>query len=485
MQTSNGGSEPIEPAPYSGHPVQMGLEQDREQDTAQVPASSSNLAQASVHEVPPDPKPKKLSLEERLSGLSEYRILETQIESTEETTGSGGRADVVRANFKRNEDACGEEVAVKKIRYTHTKKDEKLSKEFVHEVKLLAGLSHENIVRLVGFMEDLKHKKAWIVLSWESKGNVREFLASGKWEIPERISLVSCAPSWGLVIYYVKPTIRTFQIKDMFQGLRYLHTRQPPVWHGDLKSLNILVNASCRAVITDFGSARVLRTDDNRPANREKMQNVGEAAAAEEGDSCPEVTVVASTNQLTLTGPVWTLRWAAPELVKDEARLGLASDIWSAGWVCWEMMTDRIPFEDLKRDCAVILKVIQGEVPLVREDTEVAQVIRLCSLMTDCWKYKPEDRPNVNQCCNEVQWMPSVPPSRETSSGSKEVPHNLLLEMGKMHYSQDRPEKAMELLEKVVTNTESAVPQEVLAQALNFLGHVHRAQCKYAEAEES
>lgn len=53
------------------------------------------------------------------------------------------------------------------------------------------GLSHENIVRLVGFVEDLKNGTAWIVLSWEPNGNVGEFLAGGDWEIPERVSLVS------------------------------------------------------------------------------------------------------------------------------------------------------------------------------------------------------------------------------------------------------------------------------------------------------
>ncbi|KAG9021354.1 hypothetical protein FS837_007327 [Tulasnella sp. UAMH 9824] len=464
MRTSTNRVEYAEPTPDGGQPIQMDLDQDGNQDNDQVTPSDPNSSQALIDEVAPNSKTKKLSVEERLGRLSEYRIRPTSIRSTAKTNGKGGKADVVQASFKRKRGALrGKRVAVKKIRYSDITDEEKFSKvgpstveirsaEFVHEVELLAGLSHENIVQLVGFVEDLKHQKAWIVLSWEPNGNVREFLASGKWEIPERISL----------------------IKDMFTGLLYLHTRQPPICHGDLKSLNILISASCRAVITDFGSARVLRNDDNRQVNREKMQNVGEVAAAGEGDSGPEVTVVASANQLTLTGPVWSLRCAAPEIVKEEARPGLASDIWSAGWVCWEMMTDKVPFEDLKRDCAIMLKVIEGKVPMIHEDEEAAQVIRLCSLMTDCWKYKPEDRPH-----------PSVPPLREPTLDSKELSHNLLLKMGKMHYLQSRPGRAVEMFERVVTNTESAVPQGVLAQALRYLGDVHSAQSKYAKAEES
>lgn len=56
---------------------------------------------------------------------------------------------------------------------------------------MLAGLSHDNIVRLLAFVEDLKNRTAWIVLSWEPNGNISEFLAAGKREVPERISLVS------------------------------------------------------------------------------------------------------------------------------------------------------------------------------------------------------------------------------------------------------------------------------------------------------
>ncbi|KIO24553.1 hypothetical protein M407DRAFT_51469, partial [Tulasnella calospora MUT 4182] len=47
-------------------------------------------------------------------------------------------------------------------------------------------------------------------------------------------------------------------IYDVSCGIQYLHIRNPPVRHGDLKSANILVNSRNRAVITDFGSARFL-----------------------------------------------------------------------------------------------------------------------------------------------------------------------------------------------------------------------------------
>ncbi|KIO21773.1 hypothetical protein M407DRAFT_79983 [Tulasnella calospora MUT 4182] len=177
----------------------------------------------------------------------------------------------------------------------------------------MAGLSHENIVRFLGFVEDLEKGKAWILLSWEPNGNVSEFLAAGKLEVPERMSL------------------------DTFEGLQYLHTRQPPICHGDLKSLNILVSSSYRAIITDFGSARVVK-ESGDGAGREVSDRGVETSNRIPEEDQHQIHVATTGNQLTLTGPAWTLRWAPPEVVNgDLDRPGLPSDIWSAGWVCWEV----------------------------------------------------------------------------------------------------------------------------------------------------
>ena len=54
----------------------------------------------------------------------------------------------------------------------------------------MVSISHPNVIAVFGFVEDMQKGDAWIILPWEANGNVREFLQSGEWEIPERISLV-------------------------------------------------------------------------------------------------------------------------------------------------------------------------------------------------------------------------------------------------------------------------------------------------------
>lgn len=54
----------------------------------------------------------------------------------------------------------------------------------------MAPLSHPNIIEFLGFVEDMDKGHAWIILPWQANGNVRDFLRSSEWDIPERVSLV-------------------------------------------------------------------------------------------------------------------------------------------------------------------------------------------------------------------------------------------------------------------------------------------------------
>ncbi|KAG8963977.1 hypothetical protein FRC00_004343 [Tulasnella sp. 408] len=263
-----------------------------------------------------------------------------------------------------------QKVAVKRLEWPCNNSGEsaKFFKSFVNELSLMASLSHPNIIKFLGFVEDMKEGDARIILPWEANGNVREFLQSGDWDIPERI-------------------------QDTAKGLDYLHNRDPPICHGDLKSLNILVNTSYRAVITDFGSARIKRSiasekKENR-SNLPPQAFVNEDMAAELVS--PEVKFDPLTLDLTLTGPSFSLRWTAPEVLDDTVQ-DLPSDMWAMGWICWEIVTDRIPFEELHRPAVIIKHTLDGKLPAIREDTGLSNVLALCNLMSACWISDPGKR---------------------------------------------------------------------------------------------
>ncbi|KIO28284.1 hypothetical protein M407DRAFT_22493, partial [Tulasnella calospora MUT 4182] len=262
---------------------------------------------------------------EMLRSLGHLRIDKARIKPIESKARSktGGTVQIeaailVSAQYSNSSKFEGMEyVAVKKLRFDPENDDDRALAPFVQEVSLLNDLSHENVVGIVGFVEDVEHGIAWMVFSWEKNGNLREFVRSANWEVTERVCLVD----------------------DVTSGLSYLHGRNPPICHGDMKSLNILVNRNNRAVITDFGSARPINSTAEPPvgsANTAKM-----IEPQQKSQIHPPVTeslkaeVAPSGEFITLTGPAWALRWAAPELLAGELS-GLASDIWALGWICWE-----------------------------------------------------------------------------------------------------------------------------------------------------
>lgn len=65
---------------------------------------------------------------------------------------------------------------------------------------MLTKLSHRNIVRLIGFIENTSKDIIWLIFPWAANGNLREFVSSGEWEIPERVSLVSWSPLYSIQI---------------------------------------------------------------------------------------------------------------------------------------------------------------------------------------------------------------------------------------------------------------------------------------------
>lgn len=144
------------------------------------------------------------------------------------------------------------------------------------------------------------------------------------------------------------------QIYDVACGIHYLHTQQPPICHGDLKSVdpslivvlhelickstkaNILVNSESRAVITDFGSARLLERTSEGPTDNSTTPNRSTEETKDQESHSIRLEMSGTHTVITVTGPAWTLRWASPEVLDGELP-DLPSDIWAFGWICWEV----------------------------------------------------------------------------------------------------------------------------------------------------
>ncbi|KIO27943.1 hypothetical protein M407DRAFT_22850 [Tulasnella calospora MUT 4182] len=346
-------------------------------------------------------------------------------------------------------------VAVKMMKIEDANDRERVLGLALREAGFLAKLRHTNIVKLEGFVEGLSEDRVWLIFPWEENGNLKDFAASQDWEIPERISLID----------------------DVTSGVEYLHGQSPPIYHGDLKSVNILVTSECRAAITDFGSARRLvpkNPDTPATQTQDKLQPVLEFQA----------TFCASTNTLTLTGNEYTLRWAAPELLMDDEP-GLWSDIWALGWIFYEVMTNSIPFQHVQKDSMIIKHVIDGKLPSVTDHTRMSLILELCSLMIKCWSINPGERPTAEDCRKLMRWMPMVAPdtqrtSKKGASGVRSP--KLLVKLGNMHYQQDdymnASQKFTEALDMYTQMGDSAGR----AEALYGLGQLHCSLYQYNEA---
>ncbi|KAG9031985.1 hypothetical protein FS837_002844 [Tulasnella sp. UAMH 9824] len=339
------------------------------------------------------------------------------------------------------------DVAVKQLDWPRddVEQSTKFFKSFVNEVSLMASLSHANIIEFLGFVENEMKGDAWIIIPWQANGNVRHFLQPGEWDIPELISLV----------------------QDTAKGLEYLHTHDPPICHGDLKSFNILVNSSYRAVITDFGSARIIRRV--KPETRSEQVPINDTFVE---STSPHVKFSASTLDLTLTAPGYTLRWTAPEVLNDGTQ-DLPSDMWALGWICWEILTKKLPFDQLNKETAIIKHTMDGMLPAIRKDERLSHVLILCSLMSDCWIYQPAKRIDAPTFQRKVGMLPSETPSPNNPGDQKERSANLLHKLGRMYGLQDSRAKAESHYISAVEAATQTGDDVTLANALNDLGALY------------
>lgn len=199
--------------------------------------------------------------------------------------GQGGMGVVYEAVHQYTE----QRVALKAV-WQNLMMEETSRRRFLEEGRTMARLKHPNIVPLLNFFEE--GGTFFLVMEFlEGRtldDSIRELAHSGTPAGVDRVAHVAT---------------------QVLTALGFAHHQNPPVVHRDIKPQNIMLTPDGRAIVMDFGIAKVL--------GREHITRT--------------------------RGVVGTYEYMSPEQVQGEP-VSPASDVYSMGIVMYQMLTGNVPF---------------------------------------------------------------------------------------------------------------------------------------------
>jgi len=103
------------------------------------------------------------------------------------------------------------------------------------------------------------------------------------------------------------------------------------------------------------------------------------------------------TASLTLTASGST-RWLAPELILGSVTSPTKqTDVYSFAMACLELLTGKQPWQEKKRDAAVIHDVVVLKKYPARPDVDRWMSDQLWDFLVKCWASNPNLRPSMNE----------------------------------------------------------------------------------------
>ncbi|XP_015901572.3 probable serine/threonine-protein kinase PBL28 [Ziziphus jujuba] len=278
--------------------------------------------------------------------------------SDENLVGKGGFGRVYRGTLR-----SGEIVAIKKMELPPFKEAEG-EREFRVEVDILTRLEHPNLVSLIGYCADGKHR--FLVYEYMQKGNLQDHLngiGESKMDWPLRLRVALGAA----------------------KGLAYLHSSSSvgiPIVHRDFKSTNVLLNTNFQAKISDFGLAKLM------PEGQESY--VTARVQGTFGYFDPEYT---STGKLTLQSDVYAFGVVLLELLTGRRAVDLNQGPNDQNLV--------LQVRHILNDKKKLRKVIDPE--LGRNSYTMESIIMFANLASRCVRSESSERPSMEECVKELQ----------------------------------------------------------------------------------
>jgi len=175
-------------------------------------------------------------------------------------------------------------------------------------------------------------------------------------------------------------------ITDAARGLRYLHTRNPPVVHSGMRGDNILITDSGGAVLGGFGLTKALQSSTG-------------------DDKIPPAV---------MTGKSESQRWMAPELfAEDTPVLQTPCDVWGWAMATLELVSGVAPYYRHKQPHTVMLDIGRRITPKRAHHAEFERYAykpdELWALLQKCWAIEPEDRPIIQDVIAKLERIVEMP----------------------------------------------------------------------------
>ncbi|CAE6530191.1 unnamed protein product [Rhizoctonia solani] len=255
---------------------------------------------------------------------------------------TGGSSDIYRGKLSKEDN----DVAVKALRVTIDNiGDGKHLKRAARELYMWSNCNHPNVHQFLGLV--MFRDRIGMVSPWAKHGNLLKYLS----ENPQADRCEFCV--------------------QISRGLQHLHWIG--IVHGDLKGANVLVLDDGTAALTDFDNSSFLGSDF-------------------------DFTMTTRENHLTV-------RWAAPELLRESGKRSQATDVYALGMTMLEVMSGQIPYAGVS-DLVVISHAQRGKhpdrpkenIPSSSQDGD-----KFWKLLVACWAYQPAKRPIATQVATIVE----------------------------------------------------------------------------------
>jgi len=150
-----------------------------------------------------------------------------------------------------------------------------------------------------------------------------------------------------------------------------IHNCDPVVIHGDVKSMNVLLDANKNAVLCDFGMANI-KTET-------------------------------SASTATGGGKGITVKWTPPEIFGG-SKMSKMSDMYSVAVTLWEIAFRELPLRHMP-DPAYVVFIRGGERPPLPTREDNGCPTHYGKVVDACWHQVPESRMSAEKALKELEEM--------------------------------------------------------------------------------